>query len=105
MMERLAPKTAALDTPKVDGEAIGLSRLVCMIRPDTDSPSPAMTAARTLGMRICQMIRMPALVPCPKSTETHSVRDIREEPVNRQTNPKTATDTVRAVIIRSFCCS
>ena len=51
-MERFAPNTAALETPSVEGEAIGLFRSVCMMRPDTERPAPAMIAAKTRGIRM-----------------------------------------------------
>ena len=57
-MDRFAPKTAALDTPSVEGEALGLFRFVCMISPDTDRPAPAIRAASTLGIRMFQRIRV-----------------------------------------------
>ena len=71
-MERFAPNTAALETPSVEGEAIGLFRSVCMMRPDTDSPAPAMIAARTRGIRMFQMMRTCAGLPFFTSAEKHS---------------------------------
>ena len=81
-MERLAPNTAALDTPSVEGEAMELFSVVCIIRPETDSPAPAMTAARTRGIRIFQMIRTAAGSPDFVSALRQSPRDIWDEPMN-----------------------
>ena len=72
MMERLAPNTAALDTPSVEGEAMGLFRLVCMMRPETESPAPARMAASTRGMRMFHMIRTWAALPFFASAAKHS---------------------------------
>ena len=47
-----APKTAALETPNVDGEAITLLLIVCMMTPDIDKATPMRTAAMILGKRI-----------------------------------------------------
>ena len=80
MMDRFAPNTAALDTPSVAGEAIGLPSTVCMISPDTDNPAPAITAASSRGRRMCCMIRTAALSPLPNSAETHCRTDIPEDP-------------------------
>ena len=57
MMERFAPNTAALDTPSVEGDAMGLLRSVCMMRPEIESPAPAMIAASTRGIRMFQIMR------------------------------------------------
>lgn len=61
MIERLAPNTAALDTPNVEGDAIELPSVDCMMRPATDSPAPAMTAAMILGILMFQTILLYAL--------------------------------------------
>ena len=94
MMDRLAPNTAALDTPSVDGEAMVLPSVVCMMRPDTDRPAPAMSAASRRGMRIFQMIR--AAVPSirPSRADRHSAALIRDEPTSRQA--KAASTTAQA---------
>ena len=90
-MERFAPNTAALDTPSVEGEAIGLFRSVCITRPDTDRPAPAMMAASTRGMRIFQMIRTCAILPFFKSAAKQSEIDMCEDPTNRHTNASITT--------------
>jgi hypothetical protein len=49
IMAILAPNTAALLTPKVEGDAITLLDIVCMITPEIDNAVPASTAAIILG--------------------------------------------------------
>ena len=101
-MDRLAPKTAALDTPSVEGEAMELFSVVCITRPDTDSPMPATMAASTLGMRIFQMIRDWAVVPIPRRAFKASEKVILEEPTNRHAMPRANTAAVSARIARRF---
>ena len=101
-MERLAPNTAALDTPSVEGEAMELFSVVCIIRPETDSPAPAMTAARTRGIRIFQMIRTAAGSPDFVSALRQSPRDIWDEPMNRHTSAIRITAAASAIITPRF---
>jgi hypothetical protein len=91
-----------LETPNVDGEAMELFSVVCIIRPDTDNPAPAIMAARTLGTRIFQIIRTFAAVPFPANASSASVTDILEEPANRQINPRRITQTAITIIIAEF---
>lgn len=51
IMAILAPNTAALLTPKVEGEAITLFDIVCMIKPLNDKAVPANIAANIRGKR------------------------------------------------------
>ena len=85
MIERFAPNTAAFDTPKVDGLAMLLFRFVCIIRPDTERPAPAISAARTLGRRMFQMILLFAAVLRLARARKQSAMDIWDEPTNRHT--------------------
>ena len=62
MIDRFAPNTAALETPSVEGEAMALFSVVCMMSPDTESPAPAISAARMRGIRIFHMMRLLAAV-------------------------------------------
>ena len=84
MIDKFAPNTAALETPSVEGEAMALLRVVCIIRPEIDSPAPAITAASTLGRRMFWMIRICAGVPFPNRASAASFNVILEEPTNRQ---------------------
>eukprot|EP00828_Plagiopyla_frontata_P019492 TRINITY_DN2492_c0_g1_i1.p1 TRINITY_DN2492_c0_g1~~TRINITY_DN2492_c0_g1_i1.p1 ORF type:complete len:986 (-),score=367.62 TRINITY_DN2492_c0_g1_i1:246-3203(-) len=56
MTEKAAPNAAAWEMPRVKGEPSGLRRMDCMAAPATDSPAPAMMAARAWGSRIFQMM-------------------------------------------------
>ena len=60
MMANDAPNAAALDMPKVNGEASGLRRMHCMTTPATARPAPASTAPIILTMRMFQIT-----LPCP----------------------------------------
>ena len=102
MMDRFAPNTAALDTPSVAGEAIGLPSTVCMISPDTDNPAPAITAASSRGRRMCCMIRTAALSPLPNSAETHCRTDIPEDPTSSSNRASSTTAAASAAITAIF---
>ena len=93
MMDRLAPNTAALDTPSVDGEAMALPSVVCMTRPDTDSPAPAMSAASSRGMRMFQMIRAAAPPVRPSRASKHAATLMWDEPTSTQAKAASATAT------------
>ena len=96
MMDRLAPNTAALETPNVDGDAMGLFRFVCITRPETESPAPAMTAASTRGMRMFQRMRIWVGLPFFASAAKHSATVMCEEPTNRHTKAAASTASARA---------
>ena len=55
IMAKEAPKAAALDIPKVNGEASGLRRIHCITTPATASPAPANKAPIILTMRMFHM--------------------------------------------------
>ena len=55
MMAKEAPKAAALDIPKVNGEARGLRRMHCITTPATARPAPASKAPMILTRRMFQM--------------------------------------------------
>ena len=55
IMAKEAPKAAALDIPKVKGEASGLRRIHCITTPATASPAPANKAPKILTRRMFQM--------------------------------------------------
>ena len=91
MMDKLAPNTAALDTPSVEGEAMELFSVVCIMRPATDKPAPAMIAASTRGTRIFQIIRLWASLPPPSNASSASPMVICDEPTNKHATPMTTT--------------
>ena len=55
IMAKDAPKAAALDIPKVNGEASGLRRIHCITTPATARPAPANKAPIILTKRMFQM--------------------------------------------------
>jgi hypothetical protein len=55
MMAKEAPKAAALDMPKVKGEARGLRRMPCITTPATAKPAPANKAPTIRTMRMFHM--------------------------------------------------
>lgn len=55
IMAKEAPKAAALDIPKVNGEASGLRRIHCITTPATARPAPASKAPIILTRRMFQM--------------------------------------------------
>ena len=63
MIDKLAPNTAALETPKVEGLAMGFFKVDCMIRPAMDSPAPATMAAMVSGKRIFCTMRTEVALP------------------------------------------
>ena len=99
MMERFAPNTAALDTPIVEGEAIAFESVVCMMRPETESAAPAMSAASTRGTRIERRMRTLAAEPFPKRAATPSEKLMRDAPTKRQTSAIISTASASAAII------
>lgn len=102
MMDRFAPNTAALDTPSVEGDAMELFRVVCMIIPETARPAPAMIAASTRGIRMFQMIRTLAGVPVLFSAARQSAIVMWEEPTNMHNIPSAITANTIAVITMVF---
>ena len=85
MILKLAPNTAALDTPRVDGEAIELDKVVCIINPDIDNPAPQIKHAKTLGNLIFKIIRLLTSLDKLNNPFIHSIKDIFELPTNKHT--------------------
>ena len=56
MIDKFAPNTAALLTPNVEGDAIELPNVDCIINPATDNPAPAIIAPIILGILIFHII-------------------------------------------------
>jgi len=102
IIERLAPNTAAFDTPSVDGLAMLLFRFVCIIRPETASPAPAISAARTRGSLMFHIILLFAAVLFLARALTPSATDMREDPTNRHTNAMSTTRTKRMNAVSLF---
>ena len=105
MIDTFAPNTAAFDTPSVEGDAIALLRSVCIMRPDTDSPAPAISSARMRGMRMFRMMRSCAAVPRPNSAAKLSAMRMFDEPTSRhatQSAMSTAISTANATAVFFF---
>ena len=102
MIERFAPKTAAFETPRVEGEAIGFERSVCIMRPDTESPAPAIRAARILGILIFHIILTDVSSPVLKRAEIPSEKPISEDPRKRARNAVNNTAAARMMIMSIF---
>ena len=83
MIDKLAPNTAALLTPSVEGEAIALPKVDCMMSPATDNPAPAMTAAIMRGILMFQMILLFAFVLLWAKAFNPSIKDMLLEPTNK----------------------
>ena len=79
-----------------------LFRVVCITRPDTDRPAPAMMAASTRGMRMRQMIRDSASLPLPINAPKASEMDRLEEPINSPPTPQITTAASMASRTRVF---
>ena len=101
-MDRLAPNTAALDTPSVAGEAMGLPSTVCITSPAVDSPAPAIMAASSRGSRMYRMMRTAAVSPRPSSASRHSPTDSPEEPTSSSVTASTSTAAVSPAITAIF---
>ena len=101
-MDRLAPNTAALDTPSVAGEAMGLPSTVCMTSPAADSPAPAMTAASRRGRRMYRIMRTAAVSPCPSSASTHERTDMPDEPTSSSVSASSTTAAASTVTTSIF---
>jgi len=102
MIDRFAPNTAALDTPSTEGDARELLSEVCMIRPEHDSPAPAIIAASTLGILIFQMIRTALAAPFPVSAENASDKLIFDEPTKMQMIADSKTAAARTATVSFF---
>ena len=63
----VAPNVAASDTPKVEGEAIGLLRQYCIMAPDNVNPVPTSKEAITLLNLIFPIMIFAFLLPALKS--------------------------------------
>ena len=75
-IERLAPKVAASDTPKVEGDAISFLRLLCIIAPEAVKPAPAIRAANTRLRRMLPTMTLACPLPKPNMPRNISPRSI-----------------------------
>ncbi len=75
IMAKEAPKAAALDIPKVNGEANGLRRIHCITTPATARPAPASKAPTILTMR---MFHMTPPAPFTSKVKTYLITSKKE---------------------------
>ena len=83
---------------------MALPNVVCIIRPATDKPAPAMSAASRRGMRMLQMIRAAVPPLRPSSASKHSAAVMWEEPTSRQPSAASATAQISMTITVVFLC-
>jgi hypothetical protein len=75
-----------------------LFRVVCIISPETESPAPAIIAAKTRGILMFQIMRIFAGLPFFARASTVSEIDIFEDPTKRQINDIKTAATIKTII-------
>ena len=73
-----------------------------MISPERDSPAPAVTAARILGIRMFQMIRIWEALPFFIKASKHSAIVIWDDPINNPRNARRSTLISNMIMIQIF---
>lgn len=81
----LAPKLAALETPKVEGDAIGFFNVCCINNPLKDKLPPTIKAPNVLGILILYKIFMFSLLPLLNNAFNESKKDILLDPMHKET--------------------
>ena len=102
MIAIFAPKTAALDTPRVEGDAIELFKDVCITRPAIDNPPPITRPANTLGTLILWIIKIVDFSPLLNKAKTLSLKEIDDGPINTLKKNKiirAKSKTIKEIII------
>ena len=89
MMAMFAPNTEALVTPNVEGEAITLLLIDCMMTPDMDKAIPTKIAATILGNLIFWTMMILVSSPIPNKPFKPSIKEIWLEPMNMEAIAKT----------------
>jgi len=98
----LAPKAAAFDIPRVDGEARGFFRLFCIMQPAKDKPAPANKPDITLGKRMFFTIKLDFLSPKPNIARTVSPNFISVAPLFMDQKNAMVVANINAKIISFF---
>ena len=95
------PKPAPDETPRMDGPAKGLLKVVCNNRPEMDSAAPARAAVIIMGMRDCRMIMSHALLPLPFPAMMSTIlpNGISTDPKTRQASMSSTSSSVKATIV------
>ncbi len=80
---------------------MGLLRFVCMIRPETERPAPASTAAITRGILMFQTMRILFSLPFLSRDDTQSFTEMFDEPTKRHTKAiaKTNKKSMRTIAL------
>ena len=87
-MAKVAPKVADSLTPNVEGEAIGLRRVLCIIAPEALKPIPTRMADNTLRARMFRMMTLASSLPWPKMAKNSSTHDRPWLSTNSDNNEK-----------------
>ncbi len=80
MMAKEAPKAAPCAIPKVDADARGFFKRLCMAQPTVANPIPATMAVTTLGKRWLKIIMADCLFPYPNKVAITSCKERPAEP-------------------------
>ena len=93
------PKLEPVEIPNIDGPANGLSKVVCINKPATDSDIPHNTAATADGRRVSSKINVcdARVASPPLSTRNMSDAGISTDPINIHITKTTANPTAEAV--------
>lgn len=104
-MAKEAPKAAALDRPRVYGDASGFLKTDCITVPDRDNPAPTSSAARILGILTSQITLPKPVLSNRIRTDRTSLKGIRIVPDAAETIMRAARirrDNARNTIFRSI---
>lgn len=74
------PNAAPWEIPRVDAEASGLRKMLCIAQPTVARPIPATIAVTILGIRILNTTVDACLLPCQISVMITSFRESPAEP-------------------------
>lgn len=95
------PKPAPDETPRIDGPASGLLKVVCNSKPDTDNAAPASAAVAIMGRRDCRMMMSHALLPLPLPVRISAIlpTGMSTEPNTRQASAKSTSSKVNMSMV------
>ena len=106
MMEKAAPKAAALDRPRVKGEPRGFRSADCITVPARERPPPARRAARVWGRRMFITMMRHFASPPPRRVLTTSATGMETAPRETEKIPITrqaAASPKRKILLRPTC--
>ena len=95
------PKLEPVDTPKIDGPASGLSKVVCNNSPATARAAPARVAVKAIGKRVSttMVFHVDFETSPPKIAFTTSPKGISIEPNTKFKGNSTTTSNDRAMSV------